>query len=132
MSRLPAKRRKLDHPDHDRSDGSPGSALGSGLENSDEEDASKVDAPAAKSKPTPPPKRTKDNDGSALYAGGLYKSSMFKLQVDEMLAEVRPNYGEKFSGADDALRQLKGLIEAIEGRAALSVSSPLVHSQYHN
>jgi U3 small nucleolar RNA-associated protein 22 len=130
MSHLPTKRRKLDHANHDESDdSSPGSALDYELENFDEEDASEVDAPATKSKSAPQPKRTKDDDESAPYAGGLYKSSMFKLQVDEMLAEVRPNYGKRFSGADDALRQIKSLIEAIQDREALSVSCLSVHCQ---
>lgn len=66
-------------------------------------------------------KRIKDNDDSALYAGGLHKSSIFNLQVDEMLAEVRLNYDKQFSGADDALRRLKGLIEAIEEKKPLSI-----------
>jgi len=122
MSHLPAKRRKLDHAKHDESeDSSPGSALDFELENSSEDDASETDAPATESKRTPQPKRTKDGDNDALYAGGLYKSSIFKLQVDEMLAEVRPNYAKRFSGADDALRQIKSLIEGIEEREALSV-----------
>ena len=80
------------------------------------------------------PKRRKldhaqDDDNDAIYAGGLYKSSMFKLQVDEMLAEVQPNYEKRASVIDDALRRLKGLIEGIEDREALSVSFELYSLQ---
>jgi hypothetical protein len=70
-----------------------------------------------------------DDENDALYAGGLYKSSMFKLQVDEMLAEVQPNYEKRAAVIDDALRKLKGLVEDIEDREALSVSNQICHSQ---
>jgi U3 small nucleolar RNA-associated protein 22 len=125
MSHIFSKRRKLDHDNADESDdASSSNGVASGFEDSDEEEALEVNAPATKAKQAQSqPKRTKDDDDSALYAGELYKSSMFKLQVDEMLAEVRPNYGKRFNGADDALRQLKCLIEAIEDREALSVST---------
>ena len=63
-----------------------------------------------------------DDDNDAIYAGGLYKSSMFKLQVDEMLAEVQPNYEKRAGVIDDALRKLKSLIEGIEDQEGLSVS----------
>lgn len=67
------------------------------------------------------PKRRQDEDGTAIYAGGSYKSSMFKLQVDELLSEVQPNYEKRLEGVDVALRKLKDLIESIEDRDALSV-----------
>ena len=70
-----------------------------------------------------------DDENDALYAGGLYKSSMFKLQVDEMLAEVQPNYEKRAGVIDDALRKLKGFIEGIEDREALSVSIQVYHWQ---
>ncbi|KAG0647352.1 U3 small nucleolar RNA-associated 22 [Hyphodiscus hymeniophilus] len=62
-----------------------------------------------------------DDDNNAIYAGGLYKSSMFKLQVDEMLAEVQPNYEKRAGVIDEALRTLKGSIERIEDREGLSI-----------
>jgi len=68
------------------------------------------------------PKRTADDDEAAIYAGGLYKTNLFKLQVDELLAEVQPNYEKRLKGVDDLLRQLKGLIESIGDRDAVSVS----------
>ncbi|KAL2072272.1 hypothetical protein VTL71DRAFT_11615 [Oculimacula yallundae] len=67
------------------------------------------------------PKRPGDDD-TAIYAGGLYKSSLFKLQVDELLAEVQPNYEKRLNGVDDLLRKLKGLIEGIVEREAVSVA----------
>ena len=62
-----------------------------------------------------------NTDESALYSGGLYKSNMFKLQVDEMLAEVRPNYEKWMAGVDQALHKLNSLIEAVQDRATLPV-----------
>ncbi|TVY84760.1 U3 small nucleolar RNA-associated protein [Lachnellula suecica] len=125
MAHTPTKRRKLDHGDDQEGDISITSdIIESGSEDHDGgANAMGVDTPATKAEQTQPqPKRTRDGDDSAFYASGIYKSSMFKLQVDEMLAEMRPNYGKKFNGADDTLRQLKGLIEAIEDREALSIT----------
>jgi hypothetical protein len=68
---------------------------------------------------------TQDDNNDAIFAGGLYKSSVFKLKVDEMLAEVQPNYEKRASVIDDALHRLKGLIEGIEDREALPVSLEL-------
>jgi U3 small nucleolar RNA-associated protein 22 len=65
---------------------------------------------------------TQCSDNDAIYDGGLYKSSMFKLQVDEMLAEVQPNYEKRANVIDDALRRLKCVIEGITDRDLLSVS----------
>ena len=70
-----------------------------------------------------------DGDNDAIYAGGLYKSNMFKLQVDEMLAEVQPNYEKRASVIDDTLRKLKGLIEGLEPCEPLSVSPDLYFFQ---
>jgi U3 small nucleolar RNA-associated protein 22 len=64
-------------------------------------------------------------DNDAIYSGGLYRSSIFKLQVDELLAEVQPNYEKRAGVIDDALRKLKSLIEGIENREVLSVSYEL-------
>lgn len=73
--------------------------------------------------PSRPTKRAADDDDPAIYAGGLYKSSLFKLQVDELLAEVQPNYEKRLKGTDDLLRKLKSLIEGIADRDAMSVST---------
>jgi len=114
MSSLPAKRRKLDH-------------TSTSLDDSESESNEPQSAPnISKEAPAPPrprhTKRTHNDDDAALYAGGIYKSSLFKLQVDELLREVAPNYAKRFCGLTEALRKLKGLIEGIEERDALSVS----------
>ncbi|KAI9773444.1 MAG: hypothetical protein M1840_007660 [Geoglossum simile] len=54
-------------------------------------------------------------DGQML-AGEMYKSSMFKLQLDELLAEVQPNYEKRMAPIEDTLRRLKAVIEQIPDR----------------
>jgi U3 small nucleolar RNA-associated protein 22 len=49
--------------------------------------------------------RPKDADAGALYDGKLYKSSKFKLQVDFLLDEIRPNYEKQFVKTDEARLQ---------------------------
>ncbi|KAK5257197.1 U3 snoRNP protein [Cryomyces antarcticus] len=56
------------------------------------------------------------------YLGEVYKSSMFKLQVDELLDQIRPKYGKKEAPAEAALRTLKSIIERIPDREPLPVS----------
>ncbi|TQS39252.1 hypothetical protein Golomagni_00227 [Golovinomyces magnicellulatus] len=54
--------------------------------------------------------------------GGEYGSRLFKLQVDELLAEVQLSYEKKFKGVDDTLKSLKIMIENIEPREPLSIA----------
>jgi len=93
-----SKRRKLE-------DGEAAHASGE----SDNE-ASNATAPAAQKAGM---KRNREQSASAPYSGESYKSSLFKLQVDEMLSEVKPDYEKRFGPVDNALRRLKTLIEAI-------------------
>jgi U3 small nucleolar RNA-associated protein 22 len=74
------------------------------------------------------PKRAQDVDESALYSGGLYNSSMFKLEIDEMLAQVQLNYEKQLPGLDEALLRLKTLIEGIENKELLPVRFRLLLS----
>jgi U3 small nucleolar RNA-associated protein 22 len=67
-------------------------------------------------------KKAKEQDVSAAYAGDAYKSSLFKLQVDEMLREVKLDYTKRMGPVDNALRKLKSLIEGIADREPLPVS----------
>jgi U3 small nucleolar RNA-associated protein 22 len=114
MSPLSAKRRKLDHD--------PTSLDDSESEANEQRSSPDISTETqASSKPTRA-KGAHDGDDAALYSGGLYKSSLFKLQVDELLREVAPKYEKQFSGVSEALHKLKGLIEGIAEREALSVS----------
>jgi U3 small nucleolar RNA-associated protein 22 len=51
-----------------------------------------------------------------------YKSSLFKLQVDEMLAEVQMHPLERMGTMHNLLQKLKSTIEGIDDKEALSVS----------
>ena len=55
------------------------------------------------------------------FTSGMYKSSMYKLQVDEMLDEVRPDYERRMSAVDNLLRDLKAVIESLPEIEAKSV-----------
>ncbi|KAK7540557.1 Nrap protein [Phyllosticta citribraziliensis] len=68
------------------------------------------------------PKRDIDMaEMTGAYTGEVYKSNMFKLQVDELLAQVRPKHGKKEVAAEKALRDLKSIIEKIPSRDPSSV-----------
>ena len=54
-------------------------------------------------------------EGSA-FVGEVYKSNIFKLQVDELLAQVKPPT-QSASAIEPVLRTLKGIIEQIPARA---------------
>jgi U3 small nucleolar RNA-associated protein 22 len=56
---------------------------------------------------------------SAAYTGGTFKSNMFKLQVDQMLSNLRPRQGKREATAADALHKIKKQIDAIPNREAL-------------
>jgi U3 small nucleolar RNA-associated protein 22 len=55
------------------------------------------------------------------YTAETFKSNMFKLQVDELLEQVKPKHGSKAATADNAMRTLKAIIEQIPARDPLSV-----------
>ncbi|KAL4951340.1 Nrap protein [Aspergillus filifer] len=66
------------------------------------------------------PARQTSNSGFAemALANGLYKSSLFKLQLDELIAESRPNYERQLATLKDTLHGLKDLIECLPERTA--------------
>ena len=121
MSATSSKRRKLDH--HGTKHSSSDSSL------SDQESSngfsSGEDAPAPRANSKQQQQKSKHSqieDEGGLYAGGLFKSSVFKYQVDHLLEDSRPKYDRKFGKANETLGRVKELIEAIEPRDALSVS----------
>jgi U3 small nucleolar RNA-associated protein 22 len=86
------------------------------------EEAESISAPAVKaataSKPT---KRPASSLQEGVYTAESFKSNLFKLQVDELLQQVRLKYGKKEAAAENAMRTLKTIIEQIPGREALPV-----------
>lgn len=99
---------------------------------SDDEDAE--ESAVQKSKTTAPatsatsaqkaPKRPAATLQDGAYTSESFKSNMFKLQVDELLEQVKLKYGKKEAPAENALRTLKTIIESIPSRDALPVRIP--------
>jgi U3 small nucleolar RNA-associated protein 22 len=89
---------------------------------SEDEGADETPAPAVKattlSKPT---KRPASSLQDGVYTAESFKSNLFKLQVDELLQQVRLKYGKKEAAAENAMRTLKTMIEQIPSRDALPV-----------
>jgi U3 small nucleolar RNA-associated protein 22 len=71
-------------------------------------------------------KRRDQTMQDGVYTAEVYKSNMFKLQVDELLQQVKPRYGKKEAPAENAMRTLKTIIEQIPGREPLSVCAPRI------
>jgi U3 small nucleolar RNA-associated protein 22 len=69
-----------------------------------------------------PPKRPAPSLQDGVYTAESFKSNMFKLQVDELLDQVKLKYGKKEAPAENAMRTLKTIIEQIPSRDALPVS----------
>jgi U3 small nucleolar RNA-associated protein 22 len=76
-------------------------------------------------------KRPKRSSGSnvaqngsfgGVYTEEVYKSNLFKLQVDELLEQVKPNFQTVEAKLNDLLRSLKSLIENIPNREPASIS----------
>ena len=60
-------------------------------------------------------------EGFGHFASSAYNSNTFKLQMDELLVKARPKYEKRMVKVENALRKLKGIIENIPSREALSV-----------
>ncbi len=57
------------------------------------------------------------------WSSGTYDSSMFKLKVDQLLTNVRPDYERRMVKLENSLRRLKHIIERIPDREAKPVCS---------
>lgn len=96
---------------------------------SDDEDAEesavqkrKVAPPNASATSAPkPPKRPASTLQEGAYTSESFKSNIFKLQVDELLEQVKPKYGKKEAPVENAMRTLKTILEEIPNRDALPV-----------
>jgi U3 small nucleolar RNA-associated protein 22 len=83
-------------------------------------------APALKTSAAPKLHRRPDaqlQDGA--YTAESFKSNVFRLQIDELLEQVKPKYGKKEAPAENAMRMLKSVIEQLPSRESLSVCSPV-------
>jgi U3 small nucleolar RNA-associated protein 22 len=68
-----------------------------------------------------PLKRPAPSLQDGVYTAETFKSNMFKLQVDELLHQVKLKYGKKEAPAENAMRTLKLIIEQIPSRDPLPV-----------
>ena len=57
-----------------------------------------------------------DRTAELALASGFYKSNLFKLQMDELLTELRPNYDKQVSKIQGTLHKLKEIIERVPDR----------------
>jgi U3 small nucleolar RNA-associated protein 22 len=110
------KRRKLEHSDSEAD--SDGSFAGfDDVEHGESGAVKATPAPRPARRPAPPSL----HDG--VYTAESFKSNLFRLQVDELLEQVRLKYGKKAALAEGAMRTLKNIIEQIPRRDALPVRS---------
>jgi U3 small nucleolar RNA-associated protein 22 len=100
------KRRKLRHDSEDgsASEGESGLAMGAPVK-----EESRKFVPKRQHK-----KQDVLQDG--VYTSEVYKSNVFKLQVDELLPQVKFKYGKKVTSVENAMRSLKTIIEQIPSR----------------
>lgn len=110
---------------------SDGSEVGSQVEEEVIDDDDDAEESVAHKKPptasTPAPKTAKRAAATlqdTAYTSESFKSNMFKLQVDELLEQVKPKYGRKEAPAENAMRTLKTILESLSSRDALPVRYP--------
>jgi U3 small nucleolar RNA-associated protein 22 len=120
MSDPSTKRRRLNGPatarKHDDSDSS--------ADNSDQEMNNSGETQTKSSGTSSIPKQAKTQNGvhstnrfaEAGRATGLSKSSLFKLQTDELLAGLRPDYSKLVSDVQGTLRRIKDILHQIPER----------------
>ncbi|KAK4611491.1 U3 small nucleolar RNA-associated protein 22 [Fulvia fulva] len=85
----------------------------------DDEENTATTKHTAVSKPVPQQNGSKPSQAaktSAAYASGTFKSNVFKLQVDELLGQIRPRKSKREAAAEAALHGLKKSIEQIPPR----------------
>lgn len=63
-----------------------------------------------------------DRSAEVASASGLYKSSFFKLQLDELLTDSRPNYDKQAARLQGTLHKLKDVIEGIPDKPPKSAA----------
>ena len=122
MAAPASKRRKLQHrnsEDHDDDDDDSFASFGEDeLEENNVVDEAGVNGdPRLQQRNANP--RVDPRAGA--YTAGTFKSSLFKLQVDELLSQIRPRHGKKEAEAEEALHKLKKTIESIPGKEPLLV-----------
>ncbi|KAK3073275.1 U3 snoRNP protein [Teratosphaeriaceae sp. CCFEE 6253] len=67
------------------------------------------------------PRATAPDTNGGAYMAGTSKSNLFKLQVDELLEQIRPRRGKREGGAEQALHDIKKTLDEAPLRGPLSV-----------
>ena len=92
-----------------------------GEPSNDEEPVEKRDRPVKKAKRSHPRGLEQNLLMGGSYAGGTYKSNMFKLQADQLLGQVKRDRSAVDSPVKTALSDLKTLIDSMVAKEPLSV-----------
>lgn len=101
-------------------------------EDSDSEEQGKSLQPTrTDNAPLKPAKRPASALQDGVYTSETFKSNIFKLQVDDLLDQVKLRYGKKEAPAENAMRTLKSIIEQIPNREPLSVCNMLFTFYIH-
>lgn len=76
--------------------------------------ATKSTTGTSNSAKTVKPARSSEQPSVSALANGSFKSNVFKLQVHELLGQIRPRHGKREVAAESALHTLKKAIEQIQ------------------
>ncbi|EED14154.1 pre-rRNA processing protein Utp22 [Talaromyces stipitatus ATCC 10500] len=132
MSDPSTKRRKLNgpastHQGHDQNN--------SGYSSSENDDDRKVASSSKQVKQLKPQNRTDTANRFAEVgrATGLSKSSLFKLQTDELLAGLRPDYDKLVFTVQDNLRRIRDILQQVPERESkrADVAAKELRDKYH-
>ncbi|KAF4966421.1 hypothetical protein F66182_17968, partial [Fusarium sp. NRRL 66182] len=110
MSDPSTKRRRLNGPP------SPGGETSPGYASSDNDQDSKVASTQAKKQNPQNSTKSANRFAEVGKATGLSKSSLFKLQTDELLAGLRPDYDKLISTVQDNLRRIRDILQQVPER----------------
>ena len=112
MSTHTVKRRKITPPPEDGQEQKPASSSNSNTNGTNgqntPQEASRNDHSTSTNR-----RANSDRTAELALASGFYKSSFFKLQMDELFTELRPNYDKQVSKIQGTLHKLKEVIEKI-------------------
>lgn len=117
------KKRKLADSLHtaDNSKGAIFSANGASAESSDEDNSTHGEHLLSRHGDSTSDSRVRPSGNTVPFLGAEYNSNMFKLQTEELLARVRPDYKKRMAKVENALRKLKTIIEQIPSRDPVPV-----------
>jgi len=117
------KKRKVTHTPVDDNDQEVFSTTSSkmGESSNEDSDAAQEQQSYHQAKSKPQHSANYSRDTARPFLAEAHHSSLFKFKLDELLAQVRPDYQKRMVKAENALRKLKEIIENIPSREPLSV-----------